>query len=277
MCAENYKNRAFEIQNMKNQENSNKQKNSAKSKKLLTTTADTIRLNKFIASAGICTRREADTLIKDGKITVNGIIATELGAKISNSDVVFYKGKKLIPGKKVYILFNKPKDCDASFIKSDSTKTAMDYIKHKGDEQLFPVAPLDNDYTGLQLITNDADLAEKLNQQDYNKLDIYHIFLNKDLSEEHLKEIEQGLELHGKVVKPKTISFVESSGKDQIGIEIRSMDPKMVAALFEFLDYKIIKLDRVYYAGLTKKRLQRGFWRYLTEIEISVLSKGAYK
>lgn len=236
-----------------------------------------IRLNKYIAQAGICSRREADNLIAAGKITVNGKVITELGARVSAQDEIIYGGKKLKPEKNVYILLNKPKDCVTTLSDPHAKRTVMDLIKHKGEERVFPVGRLDKPTTGVLLLTNDGMLAERLTHPSYNKLKIYHVFLDKDLSEQHFKEIRKGFELDDGFIKADDLSYVDDDRKNQVGIEIHSGRNRIVRRIFAHLGYEVEKLDRVYFAGLTKKGLQRGHWRYLSEKEISMLKKGSYK
>lgn len=236
-----------------------------------------IRLNKYIAQAGICSRREADNLIASGKISVNGKVMTELGARVSAEDEVMYSGKKLKPEKNVYILINKPKDCVTTLSDPHAKRTVMDLVKHKGEERIFPVGRLDKPTTGVLLLTNDGMLAERLTHPSYNKLKIYHVFLDKKLSDNHFKAILKGFELEDGFIKADALSYVDENRKNQVGIEIHSGRNRIVRRIFAHLDYEVEKLDRVYFAGLTKKGLQRGHWRYLSDKEISMLKKGSYK
>lgn len=248
-----------------------------KGKNPINKASDNIRLNKFIASAGICSRREADNLITNGKISVNGNIVTELGARVSTTDEVCYNGKILNQEKNVYIILNKPKDCVTTLHDPHAKRTVMDLIKHKGNERIFPVGRLDKPTTGVLLLTNDGALTEKLTHPSYNKLKIYHVFLDKDLSQEHFDAILKGFELEDGFIKADALSYVDNGRRNQAGIEIHSGRNRIVRRIFAHLGYDVEKLDRVYFAGLTKKGLQRGHWRYLSAKEVSMLKKGTYK
>lgn len=236
-----------------------------------------IRLNKFIASAGVCSRRDADQLIKGGKIKVNGRVITELGTKVTESDEVRFNGKLLRTEQFVYVLLNKPKDFVTTLSDPHAKKTVMDLIKHPGRERIFPVGRLDKNTTGVLLLTNDGELAERLTHPSYNKLKIYHVFLNRDLDEAHFKQILAGIELEDGFIKADALSFVNENERNHVGIEIHSGRNRIVRRIFAHFGYKVVKLDRVYFAGLTKKGLQRGHFRELSEKEISMLKKGSYQ
>lgn len=238
---------------------------------------DYIRLNKYIASTGLCSRREADEYIKTGLITVNDKLTTELGTKIKTADVVKYEGKRLTWQKKVYILLNKPKDCITTVDDPYAKKTVMDFVKNACKERIYPVGRLDRNTTGILLLTNDGDLAKELTHPKFNKLKIYHIFLNKALKLYDLERIAKGLTLEDGFIKADSISYVVANDKKQVGIEIHSGRNRIIRRIFEHLGYRIIKLDRVYFAGLTKKGLPRGKWRHLDNKEISMLKMGVYK
>ena len=235
-----------------------------------------IRLNKYIANSGLCPRREADKLIKDGLIWVNGKKITELGVKIKPGDFVKYNNKELITEKKVYILLNKPKDHITTVKDHHASKTVMDLIKNACKERVYPVGRLDRNTTGVLLFTNDGDLTKKLTHPGYNKKKVYHVFLDKNLKSEDFEKVINGLTLTDGFIKPDSMSYVDLKDKKQIGIEIHSGKNRIVKRIFEKLNYKIVKLDRVYFAGLTKKSLPRGKWRFLTTKEISLLKMDAY-
>lgn len=236
-----------------------------------------IRLNKYIANTGLCSRREADEYILAGHIMVNGQKTTELGTKISAKDVVTFKGKKLASEKKVYILLNKPKDIITTTKDPQGRKTVFSIIKSRPEERFYPVGRLDRMTTGVLLLTNDGDLTKILTHPKFQKKKIYQVSLNKALTINDLEEIAKGVTLEDGLIKADAISFVDPDDKKQIGIEIHSGRNRVIRRIFEYLGYNVIKLDRVYFAGLTKKGLSRGQWRYLTNKEISVLKKGSYK
>ena len=230
-----------------------------------------IRLNRFIANAGICSRREADKLIADGEITVNGQLVTELGAKVSKSDDVLYKGKQLDVEKKVYLLLNKPRGYVTTLDDPHAEHTVMELVDHACSERIYPVGRLDKETSGVLLFTNDGDLAKKLTHPSYEKKKIYHVFLNVDFTEEHLEEVKKGIELEDGFIKADSISYVDESDKKQVGIEIHSGRNRIVRRIFGHLGYKVARLDRVFFAGLTKKNLPRGTWRFLTTKEVGFL------
>ena len=235
-----------------------------------------IRLNKYLANTGLCSRREADAYIQSGQVTVNGNKVTELGTKISAHDKVTFKGKKLSAEKKVYVLMNKPKDIITTTDDPQGRKTIFSIIKNRPDERIYPVGRLDRMTTGVLLLTNDGDLTKKLTHPKYQKKKIYQVSLNKSLTNNDLEQIAIGITLEDGFIKADAISFIDVDDKKQIGIEIHSGRNRILRRIFEHLGYKVIKLDRVYFAGLTKKGLSRGKWRYLTNKEISVLKKGSY-
>ena len=237
----------------------------------------TMRLNKFISNAGICSRREADELILSGKVKVNGQIITELGVKVQLTDTITYKGKTLVPEKKVYILMNKPKDCVTTTDDPEARRTVFDILKGSIHEQLHAVGRLDRNTTGVLLLTNDGELTQTLTHPKFSKSKIYHVWIDRNITESDLKAIQQGIQLDDGFVKPDEVSFVEPGDKTQIGIEIHSGQNRVVRRIFEHFDYKVIKLDRVYFAGLTKKSLPRGEWRFLTNEEVSILKRMSIK
>ncbi len=230
-----------------------------------------IRLNRFIANAGICSRREADKLIAKGEITVNGNVVTELGAKVSMSDDVQYKGKALGAEKKVYVLLNKPRGYVTTLDDPHAEHTVMDLVRNSCEERIYPVGRLDKETSGVLLFTNDGELTKKLTHPSYEKKKIYHVFLNEDFPEEHLEQIKKGIELEDGFIAADAISYVDPSDKTQIGIEIHSGRNRIVRRIFAHFDFKVARLDRVFFAGLTKKNTPRGKWRFLTPNEISFL------
>ena len=230
-----------------------------------------IRLNRFIANAGICSRREADQLISAGEISVNGEVVTELGAKVRGSDEVSYKGKLLNAEKKVYLLLNKPRGYVTTLDDPHAEHTVMELVSQACEERIYPVGRLDKETSGLLLFTNDGDLAKKLAHPSYEKKKIYHVFLTREFSEEHLEQITRGIGLDDGVIAADAVSYVDPQDKTQVGIEIHSGRNRIVRRIFEHFGYKIARLDRVVFAGLTKKNLPRGKWRFLTPREIGFL------
>jgi len=236
-----------------------------------------LRLNKFIANAGVCSRREADELIKKGKITVNGKVVTEMGTIVSMNDDVRYNEKKLNAEKKVYLLLNKPKDYVTTVSDPHAKHTVMELIRGACDERIYPVGRLDRNTTGVLLFTNDGDLAKKLTHPKHNVKKIYHVFLDKQITKEHIKEISDGIKLDDGMIAADAVSYADKTDKKQAGIEIHSGRNRIVRRIFEHLGYKVVKLDRVYFAGLTKKGISRGKWRILNTREISRLKAGFWK
>ncbi len=238
---------------------------------------DSIRLNKFIADAGICSRREADTYISTGLVTVNGVLVTELGSKVLRTDIVKFNGKALRTEKLVYILMNKPKDAITTVTDTHERKTVLDILGNAVHEKVYPVGRLDRSTTGVLLITNDGDLTKKLTHPSYNKKKIYHVFLDKNVSAEHLRALTTGVQLDDEFIKFDVAHYALPDDKTEVGVELHTGQNRVVRRMFEHLGYKVRKLDRVYFAGLTKKNLARGKWRFLTEQEISMLKMGAYE
>jgi 23S rRNA pseudouridine2605 synthase len=230
-----------------------------------------VRLNKFIANTGLCSRREADVLIQSGAIQVNGKTVTELGTRVGPADRVTHKGKKLQGEKKVYILLNKPKDCVTTVKDTHGRKTVLDLVRGCCEERIYPVGRLDRNTTGVLLLTNDGALAEGLTHPSYNRKKVYHVFLDRSLKPGDLARIREGLELEDGFIRPDAIDYVESGDKRQLGMEIHSGRNRIVRRIFEHLDYRIEKLDRVYFAGLTKKGVPRGGWRHLNSREVAML------
>ena len=235
-----------------------------------------IRLNKYIAKSGLCSRREADEHIKNGLITVNGKLVTELGAKVSPNDVVKYDGSVLKSEKKVYLVLNKPKDFITTMSDKHERKTVLDIVKNACEERIYPVGRLDRNTTGVLLFTNDGELTKKLTHPKYNKKKIYHVTLDRDLTKTDMDKIAEGLTLDDGFIKVDTISYVNDD-KKQIGVEIHSGKNRIVRRIFNKINYNVKNLDRVYFAGLTKKGIQRGKWRFLTDKEIFMLKMGSYK
>ena len=228
-----------------------------------------IRLNRYVANAGICSRRKADELIEAGVIQVNGEVVTALGTKVDPAkDDVRYNGERLQREKMVYVLLNKPKDYITTTDDPQERRTVMHLVAKATRERIYPVGRLDRNTTGLLLLTNDGNLSEKLSHPRNNVSKIYHIELNKNLTQGDLNKIEFGLELEDGFVKPDAVSYVQGGSKREIGIQIHSGKNRIVRRIFEHLGYDVIKLDRVVYANLTKKDLPRGRWRYLEEKEI---------
>lgn len=233
---------------------------------------DSIRLNKFISNAGICSRREADELIKAGAVTVNGKVITEMGYKIKRTDLVNYGGQGLKPEKQIYILLNKPKDYITTSEDPQERRTVLELIKGACKERVYPVGRLDRNTTGLLLLTNDGELTDKITHPSFKQKKIYHVELDKPVKKEHLKAIEEGIELEDGIIKVDEIKYVDDSdSKKEIGITLHSGRNRIVRRIFEHFEYKVKKLDRVYFAGLTKKDLARGRWRFLTPMEINML------
>ena len=233
--------------------------------------SDEIRLNRFIANSGVCSRREADNYIASGVITVNGKTVTELGTKIGRRDEVRFDGRKLNAEKKVYLLLNKPKDFVTTTDDPHAEKTVMDLVKSACDERVYPVGRLDRNTTGVLLFTNDGDLSKKLTHPSHNMKKIYQVNLDKSLTKEHFIQIAEGVELEDGRVAADAISFINPNDRTEIGIEIHSGKNRIIRRIFEHLGYRIKKLDRVYFAGLTKKSLPRGKWRFLSEKEVHFL------
>ena len=235
-----------------------------------------IRLNRYIAMSGICSRREADDFIKAGVVKVNGVVVTELGTKISANDEIRFNDEIIHGEKKVYILMNKPKGYVTTLDDPNAERTVIDLLKGKVPERIYPVGRFDKNTMGVLLLTNDGDLTKELTHPSYQKKKIYHVFLDKNLSIEDMERIAEGVELEDGIAYADEISFIGDS-KKEVGVEIHSGRNRIVRRLFEHFGYKVQKLDRVYFAGLTKKGLQRGFWRYLTPKEIGALKSGIYQ
>ena len=235
-----------------------------------------VRLNKYIANSGICSRREADNFILAGVVTVNGEVVTELGTKINiNTDDVRFNGERLKGEAKVYIVMNKPKGYVTTASDPHADKTVMDLLKNC-PARVFPVGRLDKNTTGVLMFTNDGEIAEKLTHPSYDKKKIYQVSLDNKLKREDFEQIISGVELNDGVIAADELEYIEEDDHRKLGIEIHSGKNRIVRRIFESLGYEVKALDRVYFAGLTKKGLKRGEWRYLTEGEINLLRMGAY-
>lgn len=230
------------------------------------------RLNKYIANSGICSRREADVLISTGAIKVNGVIVTELGTKVMPGDVVVYGKQRLKNEKKVYVLLNKPKDYITTTDDPQKRKTVLHLLGNAFRERLYPVGRLDRNTTGLLLLTNDGEMAKKLSHPSHRIKKLYHVHLNKKITKSDLERIAKGVTIDDDKIIPDSIALVSKEKNNELGVEIHSGQNRVVRRIFEQLGYKVTKLDRVMYAGLTKKDLPRGKWRKLSEKEVSYLS-----
>jgi 23S rRNA pseudouridine2605 synthase len=229
---------------------------------------DLIRLNRYVANAGVCSRRDADTYILAGNVTVNGKTITEMGHKVRLTDIVKFDGRILNPQKKEYVLLNKPKNFITTTSDEKGRRTVMELVSKASKSRLVPVGRLDKNTTGLLLFTNDGDLAKKLTHPKHGIRKIYHVELNKILTMEDLKKIQTGITLDDGPIKVDEISYINNSPKREVGVEIHSGKNRIVRRIFEHLGYEVKKLDRVIFAGLTKKDLPRGHWRHLTKQEI---------
>lgn len=246
-------------------------------KDVLTDPDEPIRLNKFLANAGICSRREADEFITAGVVSVNGQVVTELGTKVKRSDEVKFHDQPVSIERKVYVLLNKPKDCVTTSDDPQERKTVMDFVKGACKERIYPVGRLDRNTTGVLLLTNDGDLASKLTHPKFLKKKIYHVYCDKNVTKADLDQIVQGITLDDGEIHADAVSYASDTDKSQVGIEIHSGKNRIVRRIFESLGYRVVKLDRVYFAGLTKKGLRRGDWRYLTEQEVAMLRMGSFE
>ncbi len=230
-----------------------------------------MRLNRFISNAGVCSRREADTYISAGMVSVNGKIVTELGTKVLPTDEIRFDGTKLNAEKKVYLLLNKPKDFVTTTDDPHADKIVMDLIKDACTERIYPVGRLDRNTTGLLLFTNDGDLSKRLTHPSHRMKKVYQVSLDKPLNMEHMQQIAYGIELEDGPIAADAISYISNEEKNEIGIEIHTGRNRIVRRIFEHFGYKVKKLDRVLFAGLTKKNLPRGKYRFLNEKEIQFL------
>lgn len=245
-----------------------------KSSKQPTAGGDTIRLNKYLADAGICSRREADVLISSGAVMVNGKVVSQLGTKVSRSDKVQYGGETLKREKLQYVLLNKPKDFITTSDDPQNRRTVMSLVEKACSERIYPVGRLDRNTLGLLLFTNDGDLAKKLTHPKYKIKKVYHIFLNKPMTKNDIIALGNGVELEDGFIQPDKIAYVTGEDdKKQIGVELHSGRNRIVRRMFEHFGYHVTKLDRVFFGGLTKKDLPRGKWRKLTDKEINLLKR----
>ena len=236
-----------------------------------------IRLNKFLANAGVCSRREADDFITAGAVAVNGTVVTELGTKVMRTDQVTFHDEPVTLEKKVYILLNKPKDCVTTSDDPEQRKTVLDIVKGVCPERIYPVGRLDRNTTGVLLLTNDGDLASKLTHPKFLKKKVYHVYLDKAVTQHDLQQIVDGIELEDGEIHADAAEYANPTDKHQVGIEIHSGKNRIVRRIFEHLGYRVTKLDRVQFAGLTKKNVRRGDWRFLTEKEVEMLRMGAFE
>ena len=235
-----------------------------------------VRLNKFIANSGVCSRREADTLIQAGVVTVNGEVVTELGTKVNiYKDEIKFNGEKLKGEEKVYLVMNKPKGYVTTASDPHAEKTVMDLLKGCR-YRVFPVGRLDKNTTGVLMFTNDGEIAERLTHPSYDKKKIYQVSLNKPLEQEDFNKILAGVVLSDGEVRADELEYIDADDHRKLGIEIHSGKNRIVRRIFESLGYEVKALDRVYFAGLTKKGLKKGEWRQLTEGEVNILKMGAY-
>ncbi len=233
--------------------------------------SDEMRLNRYIANAGVCSRREADTFIAAGMVTVNGKPVTEMGVKVKPGDEVRFDGRRLNPEKKVYLLLNKPKNFVTTTDDPHADKIVMDLVKDACSERIYPVGRLDRNTTGVLLFTNDGDLSKRLTHPSHNMRKVYQVSLDKPVEKNHLEDIANGIELEDGKIASDDISYINDEEKTEVGIEIHSGKNRIVRRIFEHFGYRVKKLDRVYFAGLTKKNLPRGKWRLLSEKEVHFL------
>ena len=236
-----------------------------------------IRLNKYLANAGVCSRREADDFIQAGVVSVNGQVVTELGTKVLRGDEVKFHDQPVTLEKKVYVLLNKPKDYVTTSDDPQQRKTVMDLVKDACSERIYPVGRLDRNTTGVLLLTNDGEMASKLTHPKFLKKKVYHVYLDKNVTMHDMQQIASGIELEDGEIHADAIEYADDHDKSQVGIEIHSGKNRIVRRIFESLGYRVTKLDRVQFAGLTKKNLRRGDWRFLTEQEVDMLRMGAYE
>ena len=236
-----------------------------------------IRLNKFLANAGVCSRREADEFITAGVVSVNGTVVTELGTKVKRTDEVKFHEQPVSIERKVYVLLNKPKDYVTTSDDPQNRKTVMDLVKNVCRERIYPVGRLDRNTTGVLLFTNDGELASKLTHPKFLKKKIYNVTTDKNVTAADMRQIAEGITLEDGEIRADAIDYASPTDKKQVGIEIHSGKNRIVRRIFEALGYRVVKLDRVLFAGLTKKNVRRGDWRFLTEQEVNMLRMGAFE
>jgi len=236
-----------------------------------------IRLNRYLANAGICSRRDADKYIEAGVVSVNGEVVTTLGTRVLRTDVVLFHDTLVRPEKKVYILLNKPKGYVTTSDDPQNRKTVMDLVANVCPERIYPIGRLDRNTTGVLLLTNDGELAEKLMHPQYLKKKIYHVTLDKNVTAADLRQIAEGITLEDGPIRADHVEYASPTDKKQVGIELHSGRNRIVRRIFESLGYHVVKLDRVFYAGLTKKNVKRGDWRFLTQEEVNFLKMGSFE
>ncbi|MBR6601638.1 MAG: rRNA pseudouridine synthase [Bacteroidaceae bacterium] len=236
-----------------------------------------IRLNKYLANAGVCSRREADDFITAGVVTVNGQVVTELGTKVKRGDEVRFHDQTISIERKIYILLNKPKDYVTTVEDPQDRKTVMELVKGACKERIYPVGRLDRNTTGVLLLTNDGELASKLTHPRFLKKKIYHVRLDKNLTAADMEQLATGIQLEDGEIHADEISYTSDTDKSLVGVEIHSGRNRIVRRMFEAIGYRVLRLDRVQFAGLTKKNVRRGDWRFLTEKEVNMLRMGAYE
>lgn len=259
--------------NKRNYKGKPKGKPEKRGRKKLSKSPEQIRLNRYIANAGVCSRREADGLISAGKITVNGQVVKELGTKINRTDKIQYEGRYLRSEKLVYVLLNKPKDFVTTVKDPHNRKTVMELVSRAGPERIYPVGRLDRNTTGILLFTNDGKLARKLTHPSMEIEKIYHLHLDKKVEDKDIDALLKGFKLEDGFIKADQASRIEKAGYDELGICLHSGRNRIIRRMMEHLGYKVIKLDRVLFAGLSKRDLPRGKFRHLTEREIGFLKK----
>lgn len=236
-----------------------------------------IRLNRFLGNAGVCSRREADMLIQAGVVRINGKVVTELGTKVMPTDTVHFHDQLLKSQKMVYVLLNKPKNCVSTVTDPHGRTTVLDIIAGACKERLYPVGRLDRNTTGVLLLTNDGELTAKLTHPKFEKKKIYEVTLDKAVEQEHIDAMLKGIVLDDGPINADAIEYVPDTKRMTVGIEIHSGRNRIVRRMFEHFGYTVDKLDRVYFAGLTKYKLPRGRWRFLTEEEVAMLKMGSYE
>jgi len=244
-----------------------------RSSKKVQVSEELIRLNRYIANSGVCSRRDADRLIAGGEISVNGKVVTDLGTKVSARASVRYKGKLLNPEKKIYILLNKPAGYVSTTEDPHAERLVTELIRNACTERVYPVGRLDKDTTGLLLFTNDGELAKRLTHPSHMRKKIYHVYLNRPLTRSDMVKLTEGIDIGEEVVSVDAVAYPDPDDKTQAGIEIHTGQNRVVRRLFEAIGYRVKKLDRVYYAGLTKKNLPRGKWRFLSDKEVNILKR----
>lgn len=230
--------------------------------------SDDIRLNKYISNSGVCSRRDADIYIQSGNVKVNGEVITEMGYQVKPGDVVNFDGSIIIPEKKEYVLLNKPKGFTTSRDEDASANNVLDLVRGASKAKLQPVGRMDKTTTGLLLFTNDTDMIRKFTEPNQRSSKVYQVSIDRNLKYEDLEKIASGITIDNHKIYVEEISYVENAPKSEIGIKMKTSNVKVVRNIFEHLDYNVLKVDRVIFAGLTKKNIGRGYWRILTEQEV---------